>query len=66
MAQVFQSWHPVGVNYKMVALLNVFWRDLYRPEIYWRKFETTTDFDPKSEAVYIFQKVAAPNPASGK
>ena len=48
------------VSYKQVATINVFWRDLYRPELIWRTFQPITNFDPAKQAVYIFQRVNPP------
>jgi hypothetical protein len=39
-----------------VATINTYWRDSYRPELYWRNFEPNTSFDPNTEAVYIFKR----------
>jgi hypothetical protein len=34
MAQAFQSWKRPDLNYKPVTMINVFWKDRYRPELF--------------------------------
>jgi hypothetical protein len=46
--------------YKQVATIPVFWKDLYRPELFWRRSVAYTDFDLNSEAIYIFQRTEPP------
>lgn len=46
-----------GFTYEMVKSIPVFWQDSYRPELYWRHFETKSDFDPATDGVFIFRKV---------
>jgi hypothetical protein len=46
-------------HYELAATIPVYWKDMYRPELYWRNFETTTKFDPDREGVFIFRKVGA-------
>jgi hypothetical protein len=62
-AQGIRNLNRPDVSYKQVATINVFWKDLYRPELIWRTFQPITDFDSKTQAVYIFQRVAPPIPA---
>lgn len=49
-----------GIEYKQIETLDLFWRDLYRPELIWRTFTPVTNFDRRSEAIYIFQRVRPP------
>jgi hypothetical protein len=60
MAQGIRSWNRPDVSYKKIKTIDVFWRDLYRPEIIWRTFKPITDFDPQTQAVYIFQRTRPP------
>jgi len=46
-----------GFQYDLVQSIPVFWKDMYRPELYWRRFETKTDFDPARDGVFIFRKI---------
>jgi len=45
-----------GVHYYEVTRLLTFWKDLYRPELFWRTFKPVENFDPNTEAIYIFKK----------
>jgi hypothetical protein len=46
-----------GFHYQLVATIPVFWKDMYRPELYWRRFESMTNFDPERQGVSIYQRV---------
>jgi hypothetical protein len=48
-----------GFHYALVQSIPVFWKDQYRPELYWRRFETMGNFDPDKDGVFIFKKVNA-------
>lgn len=50
------------VRYEHIATLEHFWKDLYRPELFWRTFAPISHFDPKQDAIYIFKK-QSPEPA---
>ena len=43
-------------TYVQVGQINVFWKDLYRPEIFWRSFHSISTFGQPNENIYIFQK----------
>jgi hypothetical protein len=60
MAHALQNWKHPGVSYDRVAMIDVFWKDLYRPELFWRSFEPITNFDPNSQAIYIFRRSKPP------
>jgi hypothetical protein len=45
------------VHYEAIGALPVYWQDQYRPELYWRRFESTTDFDPQKDGVFLYRKV---------
>jgi hypothetical protein len=49
-------------NYEEVARIDVFWRDVYRPELFWRSFTAPPGFDRRTQAIYIFRRVA-PTPS---
>ena len=44
-------------HYRQVATINVFWKDMYRPELYWRNFESTPVNNPATQGVSIFQRI---------
>jgi hypothetical protein len=48
-----------NVRYQAIGALPVYWKDQYRPELYWRRFESMTDFDPEKDGVFLYRKVAA-------
>jgi 4-amino-4-deoxy-L-arabinose transferase-like glycosyltransferase len=55
--ELIREFHPPpGVVYDTAAILDVFWKDLFRPELMWRTFEPVTVNKDKGEAVYIFRK----------
>lgn len=60
MAQALQSWGRPDVKYTQVATIDIFWKDLYRPELFWRTFSQVKGYDPKSQAIYIFKRTAPP------
>lgn len=50
------------VFYEPAALLNVYWEDHFRPEIFWRAFEPITGFDPHVYGIYLLKKIDVPPP----
>jgi hypothetical protein len=62
MVQTIQNWNRDDVSYRQVATIPVFWKDLYRPELFWRTFRPLPNFDLRSQAIYIFQRIK-PSPA---
>lgn len=50
------QWSMQGMYYKEVIRFLIFWKDLYRPELFWRTFKPIENFDPNTEAIYIFKK----------
>jgi len=53
---------PVN-DYVPVATIPVYWKDMYRPELFCRTFMPYTNFDPQLEAVYILKRVGPPDAA---
>jgi hypothetical protein len=60
MVQAIQGWNRPDVRYEQAATIHVFWKDLYRPELFWRTFTPVTNFDPGTQAVYIFKRTQPP------
>lgn len=54
--QICSQWAMQGIRYREEARLFAFWKDLYRPELFWRSFRPIENFDPNTEAIYIFQR----------
>ena len=55
--QLIGQWSMQGLRYEEVTRLMTFWKDLYRPELFWRTFKPIENFDPNTEAIYIFKKL---------
>ena len=55
--KVAPLWNRRGWHYEHLATINAFWKDLYRPELFWRTFRPIGQFDPDLEAIQIFRKV---------
>ena len=60
MEQALKSWNRPDVSYAHEATIDIFWKDLYRPELFWRSFEPVTGYDPNSQAIYVFKRTAPP------
>jgi hypothetical protein len=60
MVETLQGWNRPDVHYNEVATIPVFWRDMYRPELFWRTFTPITGFDPSTQAIYIFKRTRPP------
>jgi hypothetical protein len=45
-----------GLHYNEITRLMTFWKDLYRPELFWRTFRPIENFDPNTEAIYIYKR----------
>jgi hypothetical protein len=50
------QWKSRGWHYEHVATINIFWKDLYRPELFWRTFRPIERFNPDWEAIQIFRR----------
>jgi hypothetical protein len=55
-ASLLEWRRTAGVEYEPIGTINHFWIDRYRPELFWRRFISYTDFDPESEAIYVFKR----------
>ena len=45
-----------GGRYELAATLDAYWRDEYRPELFWRRFADRAGFDRSREAVYVLRR----------
>ncbi|AWI08827.1 ArnT family glycosyltransferase [Ereboglobus luteus] len=51
--------------YAHIQTVDVFWKDLHRPELFWRSFESIKNYNRNVEAVYVLKRVhSGPLPAS--
>jgi hypothetical protein len=46
-----------GVDYQLAEILDIYWLDLTRPEIFLRSFRPIEDFDRQTDAVYVYRHV---------
>ena len=58
--EVLRDWRSRGIDYRPVAELPHFWKDLYRPELFWRSFTTVTPSPTNFDSVYVLRRQAAP------
>ncbi len=49
-------------TYRVRAILPIYWRDHYRPEVFVRTFIPIPVQDPKLLGIYIFERVTGPQP----
>jgi hypothetical protein len=45
-----------GVDYELVEILDIYWYDLVRPELFWHSFKEVRNFSARDQAIYIFQR----------
>jgi hypothetical protein len=45
-----------NMAYELVATLDCYWRDNYRPELTWRAFHAVTGYDRASDAIYVLRR----------
>ena len=43
-------------RYAKIAVIDHYWKDLYRPELFWRSFTSVQNYDRDTEAIYIFKR----------
>lgn len=49
-----------GYRYQCVKVLDVYWRQNQRPELYWHSFGPWRRFDKATESIYIFKRSDSP------
>ena len=47
-------------EYRFVHHIPLYYYDLSRPELFWHAFKKVTDFNPRGEGVFIFERVFPP------
>ncbi len=47
-------------KYGYFARVDVFWKDMYRPELFWRTFTPINQVDLDNGAIYIFKRITQP------
>lgn len=43
-------------RYAKIAVIDHYWKDLHRPELFWRSFTSVQNYDRDTEAIYIFKR----------
>lgn len=58
LTQDLQNYCPPSatLRYRQVAHIDVLWKDLYRPELFWRTFKPITNYNKNSDAIFIFKR----------
>lgn len=54
--EMLKEWKKQGANFNQISNLDVFWKDLYRPELFWRSFSSAKKTDDLTQGVYVFKK----------
>jgi hypothetical protein len=45
-----------GIDYERVEVLEIYWYDLIRPELFWHTFYEIKNYSAEDQAIYIFQR----------
>jgi len=53
-----QHWASLGIQYERAATIDFFWKDMYRPELFWRSFTPIVDYNKDLEAIYVFKRAS--------
>ena len=54
--EMLKEWKKQGVIFTQISTVDVFWKDLYRPELFWRSFSSLPKTDDQTQGVYVFKK----------
>jgi hypothetical protein len=61
--QLVRQWAGSGLVYQPYALIDFYWKDMYRPELFWRSFDKISGYNPETDAIYVFRLTSRPAPA---
>ena len=53
------EYRKLGIEYGTAEVINEYWDDRTRPELFWRSFAPVTGFNKQSEAIYFYRRVPA-------
>lgn len=53
--RAIRDWKRPDLSYQKIATIDYFWKDLYRPELFWRQSIPISNYSRESEAIYIFK-----------
>jgi len=54
--RTIQSWKTANVSYSRISVIDYFWKDMYRPELFWRQSSPIVNFNKDFEAIYVFRR----------
>jgi len=52
-----ESLRKNNADYRLVASIDVFWKDMYRPELFWRTFTPIKRDPTQKTAIYIYKRM---------
>ena len=55
--EMLKQWKTEGVHFENISTIDVFWKDLYRPELFWRSFTTIPVAEKETQCVYVFKRI---------
>jgi len=58
---LLQNWARSGIRYDHADTIDFFWKDRYRPELFWRSFTPIVDYNKNLEAIYVFKLASFAN-----
>jgi hypothetical protein len=60
MTDSLEAWNKPGVQYEMDDVIDHYYDELYRPELFWRRFGPVTNYNRASQAIYVFKRTLPP------
>jgi hypothetical protein len=54
--RAMQDWKRPDLYYQKIAVIDYFWQNLYRPELFWRRSIPMTNYNRESDAIYVFKR----------
>jgi hypothetical protein len=55
--KLIKSMNDQGEDYHLVEVLDIYCRDMTRPELFWRSFRPVKNFDRQLYAVYVYRRI---------
>ncbi|MDF9827428.1 uncharacterized SAM-binding protein YcdF (DUF218 family) [Ereboglobus sp. PH5-10] len=52
-----QKYGDPNARYQIVEKIDVFWKDMYRPELFWRTFKSIKNYSKGQDEVIIFKRI---------
>lgn len=51
-----KKWDPEKASYDLAASIDFYWKDVYRPELFWRSFTPVVHYNKELEGIQIFKR----------